>query len=158
MRTVAFLAVLFLSGCAMFSPSEEVFSCPETGLVSRASSVVSNGAEARIGGFSGECRFEKNRVEISLTLPFTARKGAADPPLKEEKLSYFIAVLSPEEDILQRRSFSTKIEFDKDGNGGSMEEHVLKIPMANPSEAHRYKVAIGFAQTTDQLKHNKESK
>lgn len=158
MRTIAFLAVFLLSGCAMFSPSEEEFSCPKTGFVANASTVVSHGTEARISGFSGECKFKKNIVEISLTLPFTARKNVAKASLKEEKLSYFIAILSPEEDILQRKAFSTKIEFDKDGKGVSTEEHILKIPMTNPLEAYKYKVAIGFAKTINKTNSGKEGK
>jgi len=158
MRIISFLVVILLSGCAMSSQSEEGFLCPKTGFVANASTVISNGAEARIGGFFGECKFEKNMVEISLTLPFTARKVATEAVLKEEKLSYFIAILSPEEDILQRKAFSTKIEFDKDGKGVSTEEHILKIPMTNPSEAYKYKVAIGFAKTVNRTNSGKEGK
>ena len=87
-------------------------------------------------------------------MPFAAKKGITETSLKEKELPYFIAVLSPEEDILQRKTFFTKITFDKDGNGVSTEEHTLKIPITNPSEAYKYKIAIGFAQISP----DKESK
>ncbi len=154
MRIVVFLAVLFLSGCSLFSQSKKDFSCPETGFVSNAAIMTLHGTKARIKDFSGECKFEKDIVKIDLTLSFSAQQRTAKAALKEKELPYFIAVLSPEETILQRKAFSTKIAFDKNGNGISTEEHVLKIPMTNPSEAYKYKVAVGFARTN----HEKESK
>ncbi|MCE9507408.1 MAG: hypothetical protein K8R48_03710 [Alphaproteobacteria bacterium] len=158
MRFIALLAVIFLSGCAMFSdPAEDLF-CPEVGLIPYADTVSLASASAAINGFTGSCSFKKGSgVEIDLTLPFAARKkdnaGAGDI-----ELPYFIAVLSPEEAILQRQAFSTTVSFDENGSGGSTEEQTVTIPMASPAAAYKYKVVMGLALTPEQLKYNKEKK
>lgn len=157
MRLIALLAALFLSGCAMFSDPEEDLFCPEVGLIAYADVVTLSTASAVINGFNGECTFKAGSgVEVELTLPFAAKKnkGAA----KELKLPYFVAVLSPDETVLQREVFSTTVSFGENSMGESREEQTITIPVSSPVEAYKYKVAVGFALTPEQLKHNKENK
>ena len=165
MRYIAILAVILLTGCASKGDMEPI--CPKTGFIGRTDtiaylkpgSVKDVVATASIRGFSGECRFEdkkKEAIEVSLSLPFYAQKGsAAAADLKEKELSYFIAVLSPDETILQRQAFTTKVSFDNTGTGNNTEEHTVKIPLKH-IDADKYKVIIGFALTRDQLKYNEE--
>ncbi len=165
MRYIAFLAVILLSGCSVFSRGEAEFSCPKTGFVENAATVAfltpggENIAAADLQGLSGECNFKnKDAVEVTVTLNFAARRGAADVSLKGKELPYFVAVLSPEEEILQRQAFVTNIDFDNAGVGSSTEEHTVRISATKPEEAYKYKVVIGFALTPDQLRYNKEHK
>ena len=154
---ITLLAVLLLSGCAWFSKGAVDFSCPKTGFVADANQVTFDDAHVAMTGISGGCTLKNpHEVEVAITLPFTAQLTGA--PLKQKTAAYFIAVLAPDETILQRQAFSTKIEFDKAGAGSSEEEHVLKIPLDNLDQAYKYKVAIGFALTPEQLKYNKEKK
>ena len=168
MRYIVLLAAILLSGCAAKTDIDPI--CPKTGFISntdRITYLAPGGsakdivAAATIEGFSGDCRFKdkhNNTVDVALTLPFTASKGKAGGGLKEKELSYFIAVLSPEEEILNRQSFTTMISFDNTGTGSTTEEHVIKIPLKARSDAYKYKVIIGFALTPDQLKYNEEQK
>ncbi len=143
--------------------------CPKTGFIGKTDKItyLASGsttdivATGAIKGFTGDCSFKdkhKDEVEISLTLPFTAQRGKAGSDLKEKELPYFIGVLSPTEEILQRQAFTTKISFDDTGAGSSTEEHVIKIPLKSRADADKYKVIIGFALTRDQLKYNEENK
>jgi hypothetical protein len=158
MRFIALLAVVFLSGCAIFSDSEEDLFCPEVGLIPYTDTVSLVSASAVINGFTGSCSFKKGSgVEIDLTLPFVARKKD-NTGAQVVKLPYFIAVLSPDETILQRKAFSTTVSFDENGSGGSTEEQTVTIPMTSAAEAYKYKVVMGFALTPEQLKYNKEKK
>jgi hypothetical protein len=164
----ALLAVTLLSGCANKAQPDSI--CPQTGFIDHTDrvtylapggSVKDIVAKAAINSFSGECIFkdkESSDVQISLTLPFAAQKGAAGGDLKQKELPYFISVLSPDEEILQRQAFTTKIDFDNNGNGSSTEEHVIKIPLKSRDEAYKYKVIIGFTLTHDQFKYNEEQK
>jgi hypothetical protein len=153
MRIIALLALLCLSACSMFSKEAEDFSCPKVGFIANADTVSLPEGEALINGFNGSCSFSKktSQVEIDLTLPFKA-KMTAPPAGNSLNLSYFIAVLSPDEAILQRQSFTTNIDFDNTGAGGSTEEHRIKIPLSASAEAYKYKVVIGFIQTPEPAK------
>lgn len=159
-RYGVFLAVLLLSGCAMLQKETAAFSCPKVGFIAGADKLSFSGMNASFGGFTGACSVDKARGEVSLdlALPFVAQK--TDAALREQEVPYFIAVLSPEEKILQRQAFTTHILFEEaeTGRGGSTEDHVIHIPLARQEDAHAYKVAIGFALTPEQLKQNKESK
>lgn len=160
---IALLALMLLSGCSNKVDIEPL--CPKTGFIGKTDiityfvpgSTKDVVATATINGFSGECVFkdkDKNVVDIDLTVPFRARKGSAGADLKEKELSYFIGVLSPDEEILQRQAFTTKITFDDNGTGSSTEEHTIKIPLKSRADIGKYKVIIGFALTRDQLKYN----
>lgn len=166
MRSIALLALLFLAGCGVFSKKGPDYACPKTGFVEQADRVTvippdpdrkGTGLSVRLAGFTGDCSYKPKTglVEENLVLPFVARKGAAET-VKSQQLSYFIAVLSPDEAILQRQAFTTTVTFDEGGLGKTEEEHTIKIPLGEPSQAFRYKVLVGFALTPAQLTYNKE--
>jgi hypothetical protein len=160
----ALLAVILLSGCSSKADMDPI--CPQSGFISKTDTItyLAPGSKdiavmGAIKGFTGECSFKdkkNNVVEVSLTLPFTAQRGKAGADLKEKEFPYFIGLLSPTEEILQRKAFTTKITFDNTGTGSSTEEHVIKIPLKSRADADKYKVIIGFALTRDQLKYNEE--
>ena len=142
--------ILMLTGCAMFEHKAPAFSCPKVGIVAGADKTSLPGREAFFRGFTGACSVDQKQgtVSVELALNFAA-KGQT-----EMTVPYFIAILSPEEEIIQRQDFSTSILAD----GGSTEEHVMTIPLASPEKAYQYKVAIGFSPTPEQMKHHKEHK
>lgn len=166
MRYLAFLALFALAGCSYFSDREPPFGCPDTGFVrdtNRATFIEPDkkkkdpGLVAVLPGFTGECSFKKaGVVDETVTLPFFMRKGASAGALKEKKLSYFIAVLSPDEEVLQRKEFTTTVVFDETGTGKSEEEHTIAVPVPDHASAFRYKVVFGLTLTPDQLAYNKE--
>jgi hypothetical protein len=160
------LALILLSGCSNKVAPDPI--CPQTGFIGKTDTVtyLAPGTkdivvEGAITGFSGECVFKdkkSNVVDVELTLPFKAQLRKAGTALKEKEFSYFIGVVSPDEKILQRTAFTTKITFDNTGAGSSEEEHVIKIPLTSRAEADKYKVIVGFALTRDQYNYNDENK
>jgi hypothetical protein len=71
-------------------------------------------------------------------------------------LPYFVALLSPEENILQRQAFTVAVEFEDNGIGAVTEEHTIKIPLATGEDgAYKYKVVAGFIMSPEQLAYNK---
>jgi hypothetical protein len=166
MRYIFLLTALFLlSGCALTEGGEGL-SCPRAGFIADADTITfadmarPDGflVKANIDGFKGTCaKHGKDEIQLDLTLPFVAKKyPQAAGDLKEKELPYFIAVLGPNEEILQRQAFSTKVSFDNANTGTSTEEHVVRIPVASHGDGHKYKVVIGFVLTPDQLTHNKD--
>ena len=160
------LALILLSGCSTKINMDPI--CPQTGFIGNTDTITYLAAGSKdaiasgaIKGFSGECKFKDkktNTVDVTLTLPFTAQRGKAGAALKEKEFSYFIGVLSPTEEILQRKVFTTKITFDNNGKGDSSEDHVIKIPLTARADAGKYKVIIGFTLTRDQMKYNEQTK
>lgn len=177
----------------MFGHKDDSVACPDTGIIKEASRLPVTGAatgkekaslkvDARIVDFSGGCR-EKTpgQVDMDLNVVFAGRTTAAGKDITTQDLPYFIAVLSPDNDILQRTGFSTSLAFDnaaapapepksaadaepgpKAGEapqgpqGVTTEQHTIRLPLAEGTNPADYKVVIGFALTPEQLQYDRE--
>jgi len=163
---IVLLALAALGGCSNKIQADPL--CPQTGFIGGTDqmTILAPGTHEAVGhatinGFTGECKFKDKKSSnllVSLTLPFTFERGKGGAALKSEQLPYFIAVLGPEEKILQRTAFTTTVSFDDDGIGRSSEDHVLKIPLPTRADADHYKIIIGFAMTREQVKYNEDHK
>lgn len=173
MKRIALCAcVLALAGCAMFhKDSDLVPACPDAGLVKGASffpmtvgdaphqAAGDLAAAASLKTFSRSCEYRKNgEVDVKLTLNFTGQRGARGEKLETQSFPYFIAVLSPSDQILQRQVFSTSVDFDNTtGAGASSEDHTIRIPLKDVKQGPNYKIAMGFTLTPKQAQYNKEN-
>jgi len=160
---VALLCALFLTGCAG-SKTEEL-PCPDTGLILAASKLTSfNAATAReedmlvdatLGNYRGACRMRQDNLEFMLEVDIAARRGDAGKDLKRAKFPYFIAILDPAENVLQRQGFSTTVSFDNNGSGVTTEKHILRLSLEDKKTVRQHKVVIGFELTPEQLAYNR---
>lgn len=141
-----------------------VISCPETGLMPEANEMpifvdgqgkpqaADIAAIAYTGNIRGGCNFDTpGQAEMELKLTFTVRKGPRGKGLEKMHLPYFIAILGPHESVLQRKAFSTKVDFDNEEAASASEEHDLLVPVPSREEAGGYKVVAGFQLTPEQL-------
>ncbi|HYD17165.1 MAG TPA: hypothetical protein VEF76_01635, partial [Patescibacteria group bacterium] len=135
----AICALLLLAGCGMSDRiSQSVFGdkpalpdCPETGMLPDSGVFpVFKGdgdevsATGRVLGVSGTCSAEHPGViDMEIKIGFGVAKNDAGFAPKKMALPYFIAILSPDEQVLQRQSFSTKVDFDNADSAASAEEH-----------------------------------
>ena len=176
-------AALLLAGC-MGKPKDDSVPCPETGILQDAGeiTVFKDGAgqtvenvisSARLANYSGGCVYRNGNVEFVLNLDFEAVQGTQGDKLKHFNFPYFIAILSPAEEVLQRQSFSTTVPFDNKRQGAAVvdgsrtqavylggaglmrEEHRLRLPVANRDAVRQHKVVVGFRLTPDQLAFNR---
>lgn len=177
-------AVMLLAGCAGQSKDPGV-SCPETGILQDANDITvfndekAQGIEnviasARLANYGGGCVWRDGQVDFALMIDFQAVQGAEGKALKRFDFPYFIAILSPDEQVLQRQSFSTTVPFDNKrqaaaavdasrtqavylGGAGTMrEEHRLRLPVQDRASASQYKVVIGFELSPEQLAFNRD--
>lgn len=184
-RVALFVALAFLSGCVGGGKDTAGVACPETGILQDAGdiTVFKDGADqklenvvasARLVNYSGGCSYKNGQVRFQLNLDFQAVQGAEGKKLKRFDFPYFIAILSPEEEVLQRQSFSTTVPFDNKrqgaaavdasrthavylgGAGTMMEEHHLALPVESRDTVRQHKVVVGFALTPEQLAFNRD--
>lgn len=147
------LCAFLLAGCAVFATGEEKGpACPKLGLLQEAETLIlpeGAGAEtaalrAQIVDFYGSCNFDKpGELRLELALDFAALQKS-EKISKYMEMEYFIAVLSRNEDILQRQGFSVSVRFDNEGKGVGEGVHRLSMPLPSPAEAAGYKVVAGF--------------
>lgn len=157
--------LLLLSGCAS-TPPADLPSCPDTGLVLGAAQLYDfkAGADkiepnriiaASLENYRGACRYDGGQMDFELEVDFSAWRGAMGTGLDRGQFPYFIAVLDPSENVLQRQGFSTTVPLDKTGAGLKTEKHRLRLPLADAAAAAGYKVVIGFELTPEQLAYNR---
>ena len=106
-------------------------------------------------------------------LDVAAAQGPKGKTLKRGDFPYFVAVLGPQEEVLQRQSFSTTVPFDnvapaapvdasrttavRPGKSGVMiEQHHLRLPAESKDSLRDHKVVIGFELTPAQLAFNRD--
>lgn len=142
--------------------------CPEAGIMPEANTIplLQDGetpddvaATGFLGRLTGACNFDKaGEAALEIKIGFAAQKGPKGAKLKKAALPYFIAVLGPDESVLQRAAFSTKVDFDNEATGVTFEEHDLRVPVPTKEQAGAYKVVVGFELTPAQLAFNKGQK
>ncbi|MDE1151514.1 MAG: hypothetical protein PW788_03160 [Micavibrio sp.] len=151
--------------------------CPQTGLVATSDDypAARDGALAQhltpadivakghIVNFGGGCAYNDKtaQMDFSLEIDFSAQKGpAANNGTKKGinivEFPYFIAVLGPDETILQRQEFSTKVDFDNKDAAFSKEAHEIHIPVSDKTTTGKYKIALGYRLTPAQAAFNKQ--
>lgn len=169
-RSAVLAAVLTLglavSGCAGSASKNTDLPCPETGLVYGAGKTTfyagsGNSQQdvqvmAELANYRGGCRMSGDILEFELEVDIAALRGAAGGNLKRGQFPYFIAILNPQENVLQRQGFSSTVSFDKNGIGMTTEKHVLRLPLADTKTVRLHKVVMGFELTADQLARNRD--
>jgi len=167
------LGLLALPGCSWFRSGDESAeppACSDTSLIAEAgeiplypagiakpqpSDIVATGF---IGVYRGACNFKTaGQEEFDLEIDFISKKGptglAMGKKLQKIELPYFLAVLSKDDEILQRQQFSTTVDFDNKDEAASKEEHLIHIPLPSKEAAAGYKIVLGFRLTPEQLQY-----
>jgi len=151
--------------------------CPQTGLIGGSDDFPAdkNGAAAtrltpdsivaygHINNFSGGCAYDDKtgQMNFSLQIDFSAKKGPAAANgtkngINKVEFPYFIAVLGPDEAILQRQQFSTTVDFDNKDTALAKEEHEIHIPVADKTKTGSYKIVLGYRLTPAQAAFTKQ--
>ncbi len=150
-RIVATIILLLSVSTCSFIPQEPTidFTCPEIGFVNKSDMVTIKDVDLIIDGVSSECiplgNEEAKTLDLSLVIPFkTYNRLYKETKQEDVKAQYFIAIIGPNEELLQRKVFSTILEFDSMGEGNSEEDHRIDLPVYNLKFAHKYKIIVGF--------------
>jgi hypothetical protein len=156
-------ALFFLGACASGMFSAPARPCPVAGIIAEAETSLFYApataqaddaalvAGSRIGNFRGACRpHAGGGVEFALEIDFSAWRGAAGKDVERVNFPYFVAVIGPGDEILQRQAAETRIDLPASGRWQRTEKRSIHIPMDNPDDAALYKIAIGYILTPEQ--------
>ncbi len=158
-----------LAACNAMPAKKAEMPCPSAGLLPRADTITlrqdpSQGfdagnvaARARFGNYRGSCRVNaKGGIDFTVQYDIMVSKSPQNTN-KTQELPYFIGVLTPDDDIVRRDAFVTKIEYNDKGEGRTQDTHVVNIPVNDSAAAAKYKVVTGFILTPAQRDFNFEA-
>lgn len=172
------LLPLALTGCAT-SADDQAVNCPRPGLMQHADRLVvfDNMAaptretvtvKAELAGYSYGCRPmpKKGAMEMHMTLSFAATRQPLAPELKGLTLPYFVAVLDPQGNIVERQRHKVRLVFGARDNSTADriakspdtaardQDHVIFVAAPTAAAAAGYRVTFGFELVPAQLRYN----
>jgi hypothetical protein len=165
-RLAAPLALtLALASCALFKKEETARACPRLGIVADAAEMTQYrpGAgrditdqlfTAKLADVSGSCRFDKASANVEMKVSIIAERGAA---MREpgSEVEYFVAVTGPQDEILAKENFRTRLDFGARNRTGSGEELTQRIPLPGSADPGTYAVLVGFQLSPEELAENR---
>ena len=115
--------------------------------------------DARLTGLNGSCRAGRRdrSLEVTLAPSFTVERGAAGGGERVADLPWFVAVVGPGEEVLQRRSFVERMAFNRGetratGEGAPVR---LSLPVGEERRATDYRVFVSFELTPEDVAVNR---
>ena len=138
--------------------------CPQVAIIHELEMVKDYGVEkptaeqlvaaARMKSIEGTCSYHDDGIDIEFTLNLAAAKG---PRLGGNQVDfpYFVAVVGPDQTILNKNQMSVEFKFKGDEKIATHEEplHVfIPLPKDKNAAGPNYRVLAGFQLTEAQLK------
>ncbi|MFP6759778.1 MAG: hypothetical protein VCC99_16425 [Alphaproteobacteria bacterium] len=116
--------------------------------------------EAKIVTAEFGCEYDdsddpKSAMELDLTLVIAAQRGPAAVAADSERVPYFVALVGPRRDVVNKQTFELLIPFSEPGQRVALtepEEVTLFFPAAGAIAPWEYSVVVGFQLTAEQLR------
>jgi hypothetical protein len=102
------------------------------------------------------CRYDDRGANVALRFNVIAEQGPAyeGGPLR---LTYFVASLGPDQEVLSKPLFDADVEFPEDQpRAGSSQEMIVQMPDVTPDTGPMYSVFIGFQLDDAELRRRVE--
>ena len=163
------IAAFLLWGCSTDpnKDTEKTGGCPNGAVLAEASTVT----KLRPGGGKDptdvvltaemaapilSCDYDKDAgtVQVSLNFPMTVKRGPAATGAPQS-LSYFVAVVNSDNNVVTKRDFSHELTLDQ--SIGSLNEtpEETTFTVAKGKKPIAYEVLVGFQLTHDELAYNR---
>lgn len=139
--------------------------CPETNIVYDAARMVEiNGPEKFENvGFTGEfygvdtkCRYQKDNVQVALSLKMGAGRGPKASGLAKD-YNYWVAVTQKDVEPISKDDFTQIVKFGENQDRKIIQTDTvtLNIPRDN---INKYEILVGFQLTPQQIEFNRDGK
>jgi hypothetical protein len=150
------LVALLLAACSSSKPppAPVAVACPAALILDGAERTTSyRGSErspdalqylAVLTHLQSACSYNDKGVDVDLALDLIAQRG---PAAQDEKasLTYFVATIGPNRQVLSKRLLPSTIEFTKGEElAGVNEQLTLRLPSVTPEQAPGYSLYLGF--------------
>ena len=116
--------------------------------------------EAEISPLSGDCKYVDGdtAIEMRLDLQIAVLRGPAATGATVE-LTYFLAIVDRNQNILVKQVFDSPIEFeDNRRRAAALEQTAQRIPLKSGESGANYEVLVGFQLTAEQLEFNRQQR
>ena len=168
---VAVACLLALSGCGtadgLFG-KEMTAACPVAGKLDTGDRLVRFGEgpgreeanvtlAVEVTHVLAACAFEaeENSGEVELSLWFRARRGQAGTG-KEDRFGYFVAVVSPDDEVITRRTFERELELADEGAWTTFSDQLeVGMSVAEGVDLSVYRIYVGLELSPEQLEYNR---
>lgn len=156
---------LALGGCSWVSGQYSDVKCPGAGVVAgidtvarfdgRGTAYVNLADRATVGGVKSDCNIDSGGVSVTVSLSTVAELGPTAAG-RTIDFPYFVAVTDGRDKVIAKRVFQNTITFKPNENRAGTQDTVTeRIPLADPKQADRYHVIVGFQLTPEELAHNR---
>ncbi|MBL8697010.1 MAG: hypothetical protein JNK67_01470 [Alphaproteobacteria bacterium] len=115
-------------------------------------------AQAKVADVVIDCKPERRQVRVDLQVAIAAERGPANRAGKQP-IDYFVAVVDPQGQILNRQSFRMNFEWPENRlRIGQIDELEPRIAIEAPDKAPGYQIWVGLQLTEEQLAWNRRNK
>ena len=112
--------------------------------------------QAEVKFLSGECEIEEERIVMSFPVAVAAKRGPANEN-GESAVSLFMAVTTPEREILTRRALPITLRFPGNRTQVVASETVsVEIPKEPEQTVSDFLVFLGFELSRAELRYNRQ--
>lgn len=165
---LAALAIAPLAGCGNGATTLPV-ACPNPGILADGADLTRYRPgpvrdlttleyDARLTGLNGNCTPGRGNhsIEVSLTAAFSVERGAAANG-RVVDLPWFVAVLGPEGQILNKQVFVERVSFGRNETRttGTSDPVTLSLPVGEGVRAQDYRILVSFELAPEDLALNR---
>jgi hypothetical protein len=161
-------AAILLAAASSCAPAKDDRACPSVEVVRNLNQLVQfqgTGRDpsdvlfvAQVNDVQSTCKYEKAGPVIDMTVILDADRGRAGARLPAADVTYFIAITDGKGNIITKRNFSLRINFDDKGHGSAVDELTQEIFSGPLKSVSDHTIIVGFQLTPEQIDINERQR
>jgi len=108
----------------------------------------------KLASVKSTCKLEKDGIVVDTVNSFVAVRN--DPDLRQGDFTYFVAVADGQQNILTKRNFTLRVEFDSHQKEMRMVDTIVEhLPLRKVSAGRSYGIVVGLQLSQQELDFNR---
>jgi hypothetical protein len=113
--------------------------------------------QAELLGYSGSCKYEKNKLTITINVGFGVSRGPAAG--RDARFEYFVAIPKLYPAKAAKQDFDVAYPFPQGQARGEFKDEVeIDIPLAERNTGPSNEIYIGLQLTAEELEYNRKQR